>query len=391
MKNRLLCGVLAALSAFAIPIGAQLPAPASQPKEPAATWVYVGTLAKRDKQGIYRFRMNNATGQLTAAGDQPEIATPSPSFLALHPNGKILYAATATKIADYAGAIESFTIDAATGKLTLLNREPSGGAEPVHIVIDPTGKSLFVANYSGASVAVLPLADDGRLKPPSAMVKHAGSSIDPGRQKQPYPHGLALDPTGKRLVVADLGTDKIVAYDVDTAKSTLVVNENAGATVKPGSGPRHLTFSLNGKFLYVLSELTNTLDSFTVDEKLALKPLKTISPWPDAKKGKDFAAEITIEPNGKFLYASLRDKDIITTFSISPDTGDLKPVGNAETHGSFPRHFALTPDGNHLIAANQKANSLVTLKINAEVGTLTPTATPIEAPAPVCVVFVPAN
>jgi 6-phosphogluconolactonase len=341
------------------------------------SWVYVGNYAKGENRGIYRFRMDGASGQLTPQGIAA--VTRDPNFLALHPDGKFLYAVTSEKVApDYAGAVEAFAVDASTGKLTFLNRVASGGAEPVHLAIDPSGKCVVVANYSGASVGSFPIGADGRLGQAASVVKHAGSSIDPSRQKQPYPHGVAFDHHGKHVLVADLGTDRVVVYDVDPAAATL--KQHGAATVKPGSGPRHLAFSSDGRTVYVVSEMANTVTEFAYDDG-ALKELRAFSPWEDAVRGKDYLAEVAVV--GRFVYVSERGKD-----SIAVIDGD-KVLQKEDCGGKTPRHFGIDPSGRFLVVANQKSNSLTVLARDAGKGTLKPTDVKVDVPAPVCVVFVP--
>ena len=232
-------------------------------------------------------------------GAGPAVVAESPNFLAVHPNGKFLYAVTTAKVGDNVGAVESFSVDGATGQLVFLNRVSSGGAEPVHVAVDPAGKIAVVANYTGASVAEFPIGEDGKLGEATRVVKHEGSSVDPVRQKRPYPHGVVFDGTGKRVLVADLGTDKIVEYAVDGLK------ELGAVSVAAGSGPRHLAMGKDGRFVYVVSEMGNAVDVFAYGAAGGMKAVERVMPW-EATAGKDFAAEVAVDPSGRFLYASER-------------------------------------------------------------------------------------
>jgi 6-phosphogluconolactonase len=340
-------------------------------------WVYVGNEATGENKGIYLLRMDGGSGKLAPAGIAA--VTTAPNFLAVHPSGKWLYAVTAAKVdPQYSGAVETFAMDAATGKLTFLNRQASGAAGPVHVAVDPSGKCAVVADYSGASVASFPIEADGRLGEARSVIKHAGSSVDKSRQKQPYPHGVAFDRQGKHVLVADLGTDKVVVYDIDAAAATL--KEHGATSMRPGSGPRHLAFSEDGKLVYVVSEMGNTLTQFAYGDG-TLKDAREMLPWEDAVKHKDYLAEVAVME--KFVYLSERGKDAIAVMD-----GE-KVLQKIDGGGKWPRHFGIDPSGRFLLVANQRSNSVTELLRDPEKGTLTATTEKAEVPVPVCVVFIP--
>ena len=221
--------------------------------------VYLGTYTAPGKsQGIYVSRLDMTSGRLSA----PELAAESlsPSFLAIHPSRDFLYAVNEidTFEGKPGGSVSAFMIDRASGRLNQLNRAGSGGAGPAHVTIDPAGRNVLVANYGGGSVAVLPLEDDGRLKPASAVVQHTGSSVDPGRQKEPHAHSINVDAAGRFAYAADLGIDKVMVYKFDSGKGTLTPGEPPFAAVTPGSGPRHFAIHPSGGFAYVINEMTLT-------------------------------------------------------------------------------------------------------------------------------------
>ena len=243
--------------------------------------IYVGTYTSAPGQGINVGQLDLATGDLRLDGVAAE--TKNPSFLAVHPNRRFLYAVG--EISDFAGkrtgAVSAFRIVPATGRLELLNQESSGGAGPCHVTVDPTGRNVLVANYGGGSVSVLPIREDGSLAAATAFVQHEGSSADPRRQQGPHAHSINLDAANRFAFAADLGLDKILIYRFDPAAGTLAANDPAWATVAPGSGPRHFAFHPSGKFAYVINEMKSTLTAFRYDAaRGALDELQTVSTLP---------------------------------------------------------------------------------------------------------------
>jgi len=354
--------------------------------------VYVGTYTGPKSKGIYVSRLDIASGKLTA----PELAaeTASPSFLAVHPNRRFLYAVG--EINNFAGkksgAVNAFSIDSKTGRLTLLNQQPSGGAGPCHLVADGTGKSLLVANYGGGSVSALPIQADGKLGEATAFIQHEGSSVNPQRQKEPHAHSINVDASNRFAVAADLGLDKLLVYRFDAGKGTLVPNEPPHASVKPGAGPRHFAFHPKGRFAYVINEIQCTVTAFQYDaQRGELKELQTISTLPEGESVQRgySTAEVQVHPSGKFLYGSNRGHDSIVVYTIDESTGQLAYVENKSTQGKTPRNFGIDPTGAFLLAANQSSDSIVVFGIDSKGGRLTPTGQTVEVGAPVCVKFVP--
>ena len=304
---------------------------AASPAESAAgqreTLVYFGTYTGAKSKGIYLSRLDLATGTLST----PELAgeAVSPSFLAIHPTRRFLYAVN--EVSNFAGkksgAVTAFAIEAGTGKLARLNQQPSGGDGPCHLNVDATGKYVLIANYGGGSCAAFPVGADGQLGPASAFVQHEGSSVNRQRQQGPHAHGAYLAPDNRFAFVPDLGLDKVLVYAFDTARGSLTPNEPAFGAVPPGSGPRHLTFHPNGKHVYVINEMLCTITAFAYDpERGSLDARQTISTLPrgESVRRGDSTAEIEVHPNGKFLYGSNRGHDTIAVFSIQPDTGALR-------------------------------------------------------------------
>jgi 6-phosphogluconolactonase len=354
---------------------------------PGELLVYIGTYTKTDDQGIHWLKMDLANGKLTHVGKLA--GQKNPSFLAIHPNRKFLYAVN--EIGDYkgqkAGGVSAYAIDAETGALTFLNQQSSKGGAPCHLVVDESGRNVLVANYSGGSVASLRIAKkNGKLRKASAFVQHEGSSVLKPRQAAPHGHSINISPGGRFAVAADLGLDKILVYGFDAKKGALTP---AGfAKVAPGAGPRHFAFHPNGKFGYVINEITLTVTAFTWDEwQGKLTELQTITTLP-VERGKGMStAEVQVHPSGKFLYGSNRGHNTIAVFRINEDTGKLTPVQHQSTLGKTPRNFGLDPTGQFLVAANQSSGDVQVFRINQDTGELKRTSHSVKIPMPVCVKF----
>jgi 6-phosphogluconolactonase len=355
---------------------------------------YIGTYTQKNSKGIYVFRFNATTGKLTPIGLAAE--STSPSYLAIHPNHRFLYAAIEVGElgGQKTGAVSAYSIDRKTGKLTFLNQVSSHGTGPCHVTVDKTGKNVFVANYDGGSIAVLPLDADGKLREASAAIQHHGSSVNKERQEAPHAHCINTSPDNHFTLVADLGLDEILIYRFDPAKGLLSPNDPPFGKTPAGAGPRHFVFHPNGRFLYAINEIQCTASTFEYDAKRGALRLKdTISTLPDGYKvtNDDSTAEIRVHPSGKFVYGSNRGHDSIAVFRVDAAEGTLKPVERVSTQGKTPRGFELDPTGGYLIAANQDSDSLVVFQIDQKTGQLTPTGQKLEAFAPVDVEFVPAN
>src|SRR5262245_10766388 len=347
--------------------------------------VYFGTYTGPKSKGIYLSRLDLASGKLSA----PTLAgeTEQPSFLALHPNRRFLYAVNETGGGRRGtGQVTAFSIGTG-GSLTVLNQQPSRGSAPCHLVVDRAGKNLLLANYGGGSVAAFPIGTDGRLGESASFIQHSGSSVNPQRQKEPHAHSINLDAANRFAVAADLGLDKVLVYRFDSAKGTLSPNEPPSTSVKAGSGPRHFAFHPNGRSAYVINELASTVTAFQYDAaKGVLKELHTLTTLPKDFSGTSHTAEVQVHPSGKFLYGSNRGHDSIAVFAIEGN-GTLRYVENTPTGGSTPRNFGISPDGKYLLAANQKSDNVVVFRIDPKSGRLTSTGNTLEVPSPVCVKF----
>jgi 6-phosphogluconolactonase len=380
------------LSVFTLLVLAADPAAPRAAQPGADDWImYVGTYTRAPSKGIYAYRFQAATGRLTPLGTAGLAAeTENPSFLAVHPNQRFLYAVN--EVSRYegrpAGSVSAFSIDRATGALTLLNRVSSGGGGPCHVSVDRSGKWLFVANYGGGSVAAFPLRDDGTLGEASAFFQHAGSSVNKARQSGPHGHAAVVSPDNRFVLAADLGLDQILTYRIDPARGGLAPAEPPFVAVAPGSGPRHLAFRPDGKFAYVLTEMLSSVVAFGYDAgRGTLTQLQTLSTLPDGFSGDSSGAEIVAHPGSKFLYASNRGHDSIAAFRIDEAKGTLTSIDRVSTQGKTPRSFEIDPSGRFLVAANQNSGTLVVFRIDQQTGALTPAGTSVEVPSPVSVVF----
>jgi 6-phosphogluconolactonase len=354
---------------------------------------YVGTYtATTSSKGIYALRFDAEKGQLTSLGVAAETA--DPSFLAVHPNGKYLYAVNeiSTFNGGSGGAVSAFSISAKTGALKFLNQVPTRGAGPCHVSVDKSGAYVLVANYDGGSIASFAVHEDGSLGTASGFVQHSGSGPNKQRQEGPHAHWIGTSPDNRFALAVDLGLDQVIVYGFDSSKGIFKPVLSGFAKVKPGAGPRHLAFHPNGKFAYVLSEMDSSVTVFSYQAKNgAFSSLQTISALPKEYAGRKEAAEIAVDPSGKFLYTSNRGHDSIAIFEINPAKGTLKSLGQVLSGGQTPRHFAIDPTGTFLLAENQESNNIVVFHIDPATGNLTPTGQTIEVPSPVCITFVAAQ
>jgi 6-phosphogluconolactonase len=350
--------------------------------------VYIGTYTGPKSQGIYMTRLDPAKGTLSA----PEVAAElkNPSFLAIHPNQKYLYAIG--EVDEFkgqkAGGITAFSINPASGKLTQLNQQSSGGPGPAFVGVDPSGKIAMVANYGGGSVESLPINADGSLGAPASFFQHHGSSIDPARQKEPHAHSINATPDGKFAVCADLGLDQLLVYRLDTATGKMTPNDPPFSRTPAGGGPRHLAFAPDGKFAYVVNEMGCSVTAMAYDaEHGRFKEIQTVTALPAEKSPKYSGAEVQVHPSGKFVYASIRGLDVIAIFTVDPATGKLTAAGRQSSGGKTPRNFRMDPTGQFLLAANQGTGNVVAMRIDQGTGALTPTGSAIDVASACCIKF----
>lgn len=350
--------------------------------------VYFGTYTGTKSKGIYRAELDMATGALS----EPALAgeTTNPSFLAIHPSRKYLYAVgELASIGNVkGGAVTAFAIDGKTGGLTQLNQQSSKGGGPCHLVVDKSGKNVLVANYGGGSVAALPIGADGKLGEATAFIQHQGSGANSKRQEAPHAHSINLDAANRFACAADLGLDKVLVYKFDATKGTLTPNDPPATSVAPGSGPRHFAFHPTGRFAYVINEMALTVTAFSYDaEKGILTEIQTIPTTPDGVKPGYSTAEVQVHPSGKFLYGSNRGHHSLAIFTIDSATGKLTAVGHQPTGGKTPRNFGIDPTGTFVLAANQDSDTVVVFRVDQKTGELKPTGHSVAVGGPVCVKF----
>ncbi|MFN0105211.1 MAG: lactonase family protein [Bryobacteraceae bacterium] len=362
----------------------------------AKTLVYVGCYTARG-QGIYIYEMNPTTGALTQVRVVGTPATlPNPSFLALSPNGRYLY--SVNEIGNFegrqSGSVRSFAVDFDNANLTEMNVRPTEGRNPAHLSVDATGRFVIAANYSGTTtntnnVTLLPVNDDGSLEAPAQVITQTGDlGPNTGRQEAPHAHMAMPDPSGRFILVNDLGLDRTFVYRLDRAESALVSTGNPGVAL-PGSGPRHLAFHPNGRFLFVINELLSAISVWSWDaEGGAISRLQTISTLPDWYRGISTTAQILVSADGRFVYGSNRGHDSIAVFSCDPATGQLAAVGEHWTFGETPRNFNIDPTGNYMYVAHQNTDNIAAFKIDKTTGKLEFTGQQLLSPGqPVCIVF----
>ena len=373
--------------------GLPLASRGARPSGKGEYFAYIGTYTKGKSKGIYAYRFDFGTGKLSPIGLVAELA--SPSFLAVDPKSKYLYAVKEVNTFNgkRAGAVSAFAIEGG-GKLRLLNEVSSGGTGPCHVAVDKTGSDVMVANYDGGSIAILPIEPDGRLKEASAFVQHKGKSVNPERQEAPHAHCINTSPDNHFVLVADLGLDEVLIYRFDPARGSVTPNNPPFGKTPPGAGPRHFAFHPNGRFVYVINEIQCTMTTFAWDPTQgSLTALQTLSTVPKHHKvtKDDSTAEVRVHPSGKFVYGSNRGPDSIAVFGVDAKKGTLTPIEHAPTQGKTPRGFNLDPSGNYLITGNQDSDNIVVFKVDSKTGKLTSTGQNFEVGAPVDVLFVPAK
>ena len=365
---------------------------AEDAKAPAKLRVYIGTATGKtamgnESKGIYASELDLSSGKLSEPVLVAECT--GPSFLALHPDGKHLYAVGSMRSADgkSVGALSAFAIeDAKTGRLKMLNQASSGGSGPCHVVVDKSGKLVLGANYGGGSCCAVAIKEDGSLGEQAGFAQHHGSSVDPGRQKEPHAHSINVSPDNRFAFCADLGLDKVLIYKLDGGK--LTPSDPPFGKTAPGSGPRHFAFHPSGKFAYVINEMGNTVTVFAYDkEKGSLTEIQSIGTLPSDFKGTSYTAEVVVHPSGKFLYGSNRGQDSIAVFQIDQGSGKLTVAGHQGEEVKWPRNFNVDPTGKYCLVCNEKGDSILVWSINQETGALTPTGNKITVGQPMCVKF----
>lgn len=357
-------------------------------------FVYFGTYTDMSSKGIYVSQLDMDTGKLSP----PKLAAAitSPNYLAISPDGRFLYASIQVGKSTN-GVVAAFARDGRTGSLKLLDEKSADDVEPCYVGLDAAGRNVFIANYPGGSVKSFHLNPDGMLAD-GTFIQHSGKSINPSRQTSPHAHCFVGAPAGQFALACDLGIDKVMVYRVNPDTAALAPNDPPFATLPPGSGPRHLAFSPDGKTACVISEMAGTVTVYDWDgDKGTLHSRQTVELLPPGLHKDTFtAAEIAYRPDGKFVYATVRGPhapgaNTISVLAVDAKTGDLSLIQNIFCDGDFPRGMGIDPSGHWLITANQKSGTVTVFGIDDTTGKLTPTRQSFTVGSAVDVKFAPAE
>jgi 6-phosphogluconolactonase len=347
-----------------------------------------GKILEGKGEGVYLYRMDPATGTLEF--DSTTTGVVNPSYLAIHPTQRFLYAVNELKTYEDkpTGTVSAFAVDGKSGRLEFLNRQLTHGTDPCHVTVDGKGRHIFVANFMSGSVCVLPVQKDGSLAGASDFLQHLGSSVDPVRQKGPHAHSVTLDRANRFAFVPDLGLDKLMVYRFDRTRGMLEPHAVAWIKVKPGAGPRHVALHPGGRFAFLINELDSTLAALSFDaRKGVFEELQVVPTLPAGFQGESTCADVQVAPSGRFVYASNRGHDSLVIYRIDQRTGKLAYVGHQSTQGRTPRQFEIDPTGRFLLVGNQDTDTIVSFRIDPRAGTLAPSGQVLQVPTPVCVKF----
>lgn len=372
----------------AIAVTGLLPRGVAAGSRPDGPLVYVGTYTEgKRREGLHVLRMDARTGALShvAAAD----VGPDPSFVALHPRLPVLYAVNELELYEgrKSGAVAAFALDG-KGKVTPLGaRRATGGGAPCYVSVDATGRSVFVANYAAGSIAELRVGSDGSLDAVHALVQHHGRGPNAERQEGPHAHCVIADPSNRWLLATDLGTDRIEIYRFFARSGELNTEPARYAAQLAGSGPRHLAFHPNGRLLYVIHELDQTVSAYrwnAADGKLSPIGIVRLLDGVDASAT---GADLHVSPSGRYVYATVRGPNVVCVLAVDAKTGALSLVQRLPSGGDWPRNFALDPGGRFVYVAHQKSNDIVGFTIDRTTGRLTPSGVKVAVPSPVCLRF----
>lgn len=357
---------------------------AALPASAIDTFVYFGSHSSRPGAGFSLAHFDTDTGVLT----KPEflLEARAPAYFIIHPDGRHLY----TCNSGAPGGVSAYEIEPHTGRLTLVNRALAGGGDTSYVSLDRTNRFALAANYDGGNIAAFALRPDGGIGDWTAFVQHTGKSVNPQRQTHAYAHSIVTDPANRFALVADLGVDKLFVYHFDEKTGALTPNTPAFVPIAPGSGPRHVKFHPNGRWVYLINEIASTVIAFNWDAANgALAEFQTISTLPTGFAGTSACAELEVHPNGRFLYGSNRGDDSLAVFTIDPDTGRLALVEHVSSGGKTPRNFAFDPTAHWIICTNHGSDNAVVFRVDATTGRLTRTGEPVTVPSPFCERFLP--
>ena len=336
-----------------------------------------------DDEGIFVYRIADSDGKLEKVSQTAQSIS-NPFFIDLHPSSDVLYSIT-----DPGGAclVSALALDRGTGELTMMNQQPTQGAYPCYVEVDPTGKAVVVANYEGGSVSSYAVEADGSLGKPGSFFQHVGSSINENRQQEAHAHCFWIAGDSRFAFAADLGADKVMIYALDADAGTITPGEQPFARIEAGGGPRHFTIAPDQRHAYVINELGNTITSFAYDAQRGLLLEQGMVPTlPDGYDEVTHTADLTLTPDGRFLYGTNRGHNSIAMFTRDGETGALTPNGIEPSCGVMPQNLTITPDGRLLFVATTKSDKVVAFHIDGDTGKLE-FSCETEMPSPVCAVL----
>lgn len=346
--------------------------------------LYVGTYTKGKADGIFVYSFNIHSGKLTDL-KTPAVAN-NPSFLTISENKRYLYAVSEISDPEADGGwVCSFRIEK-EGKLTPINQVATHGADPCHVTLSPDNKKLVACNYSGGSISLFNVLPDGSLSDLVQKVQHVGSGPFPVRQTEPHAHSSRFDEKGKLLYVADLGIDEVKMYSVTSGDNPLLPDPQPPINLVKGSGPRHLEFSADGNFIYVINELNSTI-TVLIKYGGIWKEIQSIKTLPKGFTGENWCADIHLSQDGRFVYGSNRGHNSISVFKRNKISGKLEMIQTISVEGNWPRNFTIDPTGRFVLVANERSNDITVFKIDDTSGKLTYTGIKVQNQSPVCLQF----
>ncbi len=350
--------------------------------------VFISAFATGDKGAIYAYQLGPTTGALKQVHRTSDVE--NPFFMVVSKDQKFLYSIHAKSFGSKdPEQVAAYALEGRTGRLKLLNRQSTRGSASCYLDIDATGKTVLVANYSTGNVASLPVQEDGSLGEATSFFQHAGSSVDPARQKGPYAHCIVVSPDNRFAFAADLGLDQVLSYRLDAATAKLLPNQPPFVKTPPGAGPRHLTFHPNGKHAYVINELKNSITVFDyLAETGMMTERQTISTLPADFAGTSHCADLKITPNGRFLYGTNRGHDSIAVYRIGDD-GRLALIGIEPSLGKGPQNLLIAANGTLLLCANMPGNNIAVFRIDGQTGGLKSLGEPVSISSPSCIRILP--
>ncbi len=372
------------LSALLLTLLLGIVAAAAQPPSVDGLLLFISSFAPAPDGAIHAFRLDPASGRLTLAHRTTGVE--HPFFLALSPNGRYLYSIHAREFSGKENEqVAAYELAGRGGELRLLNRQSTRGTASCYLETDATGKALLLANYTTGSVASLPIRSDGSLGEAASFVQHAGSSVNPARQAGPHAHAIVVSPNNRHAYAADLGLDQILSYRLESSGARLSPGRQPFVRTVPGAGPRHLTFHPNGRHLYAINELANSVTLFDYDPRTGmLVERQTVSTLPEGFQGESYCADLKITPDGRFLYGTNRGHDSIAMYRLGQD-GRLERIGIVPSLGKGPQNLLITPGGELLVCANMAGSNVSVFRIDRASGRLTSTGTPLEVKSPSCI------